>query len=134
MRRILTSAAGLAAIGTVGACIGDETVSGYAGGVDWQLTEIDGTPFSARAVISFPEPGRIAGQAPCNSFSGEQTAPYPWFSAPALAVTRRSCPEISEETRFFKALNRVTLAEVQGEVLILSAPDGPTMVFTKSQP
>lgn len=29
------------------------------------------------------------------------------------------------------ALGRVTLAQVQGEVLILSGPDGPVMVFAR---
>lgn len=125
----------LVALAALSGCVGDETVARYgaAGGV-WQLSEIDGRPFAARATLSFPEPGRVAGEAPCNLYSGAMTAPYPWFEAGALAVTRRACPEMAAEARFFDALGRVTLAEVQGDVLILSDPAGPEMVFTRVQP
>ena len=46
-----------------------------------------------------------------------------------MAVTRRACPELAEETRFFQTLEDMTLAEVQGPVLILSNEDGTEMVF-----
>ncbi|MCU9848477.1 META domain-containing protein [Defluviimonas sp. WL0024] len=132
MRLPLASAAALAVLA---ACQGDETISGYAGtDTAWRLVEIDGAPFTARAVIRFPEAGQVAGEAPCNTFSGRQSAPYPWFKAEALAVTRRACDALAEETRFFAAFGRVSLAEVQGDMLILSDPDGPEMVFEKVQP
>lgn len=108
----------------------DETISGYADpDVTWTLIELGGAPFKARATISFPEEGRIAGEAPCNSYRATQSAPYPWFEAGAIAATRRACPELAAEAAFFDALARVTLAEVAGEVLILSAEDGFEMVF-----
>ncbi|WP_300515924.1 META domain-containing protein [Aliiroseovarius sp.] len=108
----------------------DETISGYApSGVTWSLEALGGTAYPARATISFPEEGRIIGDAPCNGYSATQSAPYPWFEAGPIAATRRACPELAEEAAFFEALARVTLAEVAGEVLILSGEDGFEMVF-----
>jgi heat shock protein HslJ len=61
-------------------------------------------------------------------------APYPWFEAGDIAVTRRACPDLAAETAFFDALADMTLAEVAGDALILSTPDGREMVFTRTQP
>lgn len=111
-------------------CARDETVSAYGGaGVVWTLAEIDGMPAAAPATLSFPEPGRIAGQAPCNGYSGRMEAPYPWFEITGLAVTRRACAALAEETRFLDALAAMTLVEVSGDVLILSDETGREMVF-----
>ncbi|KIC21191.1 META domain-containing protein [Leisingera sp. ANG-Vp] len=112
------------------ACTGDETLSAYgAAGKLWHLSAIDGADFPAAASVTFPAPGRIAGQAPCNSFRGRQTAPYPWFGAGQLATTRRACPEQDAETAFLQALQEMTLAEISGDVLILSNDQGREMLF-----
>lgn len=132
MHRIAPLAAALSATMTLSACAGDETLRGYVpDGSVWALSEIDGTAFAARATISFPAPGKIAGDAPCNRYSGNQAAPYPWFRAERILSTKRACPDLAAEQAFFAALEQVTLAEAQGEVLILSAPEGPVMVFAR---
>lgn len=113
-----------------GACTGDETLSAYgASGKLWRLSSIDGNPFTAHASLSFPEPGLIAGKGPCNQFRGKQTAPYPWFAATSLAATRAACPELQAEAAFLHALQEMTLAEVSGNVLILSNGQGREMLF-----
>ncbi|MDI3337904.1 META domain-containing protein [Defluviimonas aestuarii] len=117
------------------ACQGNETVAAYgAGNGIWQLTEIDGVAFASHATLSFPEPGRIAGEAPCNTYMGRMDAPYPWFEAKDLAVTRRACPDLAAETAFFDGLAAMTLSETSGDTLILSNPDGREMIFAKAQP
>ncbi|SPF78600.1 hypothetical protein ALP8811_02529 [Aliiroseovarius pelagivivens] len=109
----------------------DETISGYANtNTSWKLVELDGASFPAKATISFPEKGRIAGQAPCNSYSGTQSAPYPWFETGPIAATKRACPDLTAEAEFFEALGQMRLAEVSGDTLILSNEDGREMVFT----
>lgn len=111
----------------------DETISGYAdAGAVWSLVELDGTAFPASATLSFPEKGRIAGQAPCNTYSGTQTAPYPWFETGPILSTKRACPDLNAETAFFAALSVMSIAEVSGGTLILSNEAGREMVFTSA--
>ena len=112
------------------AACSDETISGYADpDATYRLIEIEGAPFVARATMRFPEAGRLEGEAPCNRWSAEQTAPYPWFAPGPIAVTRRACPDLETESAFLTALAGMTLAEVQGPVLILSNENGGEMVF-----
>ena len=110
-----------------GACIADET------GSAWELLLLDGAPFPARATLTFPEPGLVAGLAPCNSFSGDLLAPLPAFRLGPARVTRRACADLPAEGRFFAALGAVTMAAVQGDTLTLSAPGGPEMIFARVQ-
>lgn len=116
------------------ACTGDETVAGY-GGADrtWVLTELDGSPFTARATLQFPQAGKIAGDAPCNRYSGAMTTPYPWFAATQVISTKMACPELEAETKFLGALTAMTLSEVLGDVMILSNDTGREMVFTAAE-
>ena len=108
----------------------DETVSGYADpAATYRLVEIDGESFEPRATITFPEEGRISGEAPCNSWSANQSVPYPWFEVGPIAATKRACDDLQAERLFFATLSEMTLVEVQGPVLILSDDDGREMVF-----
>jgi heat shock protein HslJ len=112
------------------ACQGDETVSGYADpGAVYVLRELDGAVFPARATISFPQAGRVAGAGPCNSYSAQQTAPYPWIRIETIVATRRGCADLGLEVAFFTGLRSATLVEVAGDVLILSDDAGGQMVF-----
>lgn len=113
-------------------CGADETVSGHAAGA-WRLTALDGAPVEARMVLRFPAPGRVAGDAPCNAFSGAQRAPYPWIDVGPLAVTRRACPALAAEGAMLAALEAMTLAEVAGDVLILANDAGREMVFARAE-
>lgn len=116
------------------ACVADETLTRYAGaGSAWQLRQIDGAAFAAEAVLSLPEAGRISGSAPCNTFTASQSAAYPWFQPGPIAATRRLCAAQAEEKRFFGALQEMTLAEVAGDILILSNEAGREMVFDRVQ-
>ncbi|MDW4500522.1 META domain-containing protein [Sulfitobacter sp. D35] len=115
----------------VAACYGgDETAHSY-GGADriWTLAEIDGAAFSARATLVFPGDGQVAGESPCNSYSGTNTAPYPWFELGPVRSTRRACPELEAESRFFAALEAMRLVEIQSDTMILSNDAGRQMVF-----
>ncbi len=108
----------------------DETLTGYgAQGQVFVLQTINGDPFPARAAITFPEEGRIAGEGPCNGFSASQNQPYPWFEAGPIAATKRACPDLDAEAQFFRSLSEMGLSEVSGPNLILSTVDGAQMVF-----
>ena len=112
------------------ACKYDETISGYSDpGVTWVLTELDGKAFSPRATITFPSKGKVMGHSPCNSYSSNQTVPLPWFKLGPIMATKMACPDLAAETRFFTALEAMSLAETLGDTLILSNEDGREMVF-----
>jgi heat shock protein HslJ len=121
---------GFAALFLLAGCVGDESVANYgASGKIWVLNEINGAPFNARATLVFDDGGNLSGQAPCNSFSTEQTAPYPWFGIGPVRATKRACPELADEAAFFAALQSMTLSEVSGPVLVLSNDAKESMVF-----
>ena len=120
-----------AALASLGACQGDETVRAYgAANVIWTLNEINGTPFPATASLRFAEEGKITGKAPCNGYSATMTVPYPWFDVSDIASTRMASPDLRAETAFFAALEAATISEVSGRTLFLTNPDGLSMVFT----
>ena len=108
----------------------DETISGYADTMaTYHLMTIDGAAFEAQATIRFPEEGQITGNGPCNRYSATQSVPYPWFEPGPILATKRACPELAAGGAFFSALAEMTLAEVQGPVLILTNDAGREMVF-----
>lgn len=115
-------------------CNKDETIAAY-GAADqvWTLVELDGSAFTARATLTFPEPGKIAGQAPCNSYHGKMDAPYPWFDAEQMITTRMACPDLQAETAFMAALSEMSLSEVSGDTMILTNDAGREMLFKASE-
>lgn len=112
------------------ACQPDETVTKYLQGSEtFVLQSINGTPFGAVATIHLGEAGKVSGQAPCNSYFAEQSAPYPWFELGAIAATKRACPDLDAEQTFFDALATASLVEVSGPILILTNDQDLEMVF-----
>lgn len=127
MKTILAS---LFCLALLGACARDESISKFvAAETQYYLVELNGEPFNARATIVFPEPGRVIGQAPCNSYFAIQTVPYPWFGLEGVGATRMACPDMPQEIAFFDALEGMTLVEAVGDTLILNNPSGGRMVF-----
>ncbi|MEM1004129.1 MAG: META domain-containing protein [Pseudomonadota bacterium] len=111
-------------------CQKDETVAAYgAADQTWALQEIDGRPYEASALLRFPQDGKIEGNAPCNSYSGTLSAPYPWFGIEDLTATRAACAGLEAEGFYFAALLAMTQSEVSGDVLILRNEDGHEMIF-----
>ncbi|MDU8929530.1 META domain-containing protein [Alisedimentitalea sp. MJ-SS2] len=100
----------------------------------WQLVELNGKPFTDRALLRFPRPGRIEGQAPCNRFVGTMRSAYPWFKAEEIAATRMACPALQAETLFLQSLGKMTTAEIGENELSLRGEDGQVMRFTPAKP
>ncbi len=118
----------LALLFLLAACA-DQTVSGYAASGPWRLAELDGEPVPAGTILTFPGAGRVSGALPCNSFTAQQTAPYPWFILSHFEVGRRSCDAAELEEQIVHALASVTLAEAKGPVLLLTTEDGQELFF-----
>lgn len=122
--------AALIPLSLVAGCFADETLRGYgAADKTWMLTEARDFASNPDITLTFPETGRIAGQAPCNSYFATMDVPYPWFETGLIAATKRACPDLGTEAAFFNALEAATLSEVLGNTLILSDDDGMLMVF-----
>jgi heat shock protein HslJ len=116
------------------ACQKDESVSGFVNpDQEFQLVEIDGKPFSARATIQFPENGQVTGHGPCNRYGTEQSAPYPWLELGGIRATRMDCPDIGLESEYFKTLGTMSQIEALDDTLILRDETGGEMVFTAVQ-
>ena len=129
---IRTAAGALVAL--IPACQSDETVAGYgAAGKTWHLTELAHKTFPARATLSFPEEGQVAGQGPCNTYSATMTVPYPWFEAGPIRSTKMACPDLNEETAYFEGLATMTQSEVLGDTLILRNDADQEMVFKANE-
>ncbi len=110
----------------------DQSVAAFVDpGSSWKLSALNGAPFLANATIAFPAAGRVTGQGPCNGYTAQQTAPYPWIEIKAIGATKMACSQMAEEQVFFNALTKVTIAEVAGTTLILSAENDIEMVFTR---
>ncbi|MDA9208038.1 META domain-containing protein [Octadecabacter sp.] len=120
----------LLAFFAVNACGPDETISGYADtSAVYHLVSLDGVAFPATATISFPEQGAVSGQGPCNRYSASQNTFYPWFELGPILSTRRACAELDAEAAFFAALSDMSLAEVAGDVLLLTGENGRELTF-----
>ncbi|MCF3595202.1 META domain-containing protein [Rhodobacteraceae bacterium LMO-12] len=95
----------------------------------WQLIEMNNTPFTARVTLTFPEPGKLAGEAPCNRYFGAMWGDYPWFKAGRIAATRRACPDLSLEHTYLQLLESMTHAEAGSDHLILTDGSNQSLVF-----
>ena len=111
-------------------CDADETLRSY-GGADktWQLVELNGTAFTDTAILTFPARSKVVGNGPCNHFAATLKVPYPWFEVTQFVSTKMACPALAQETAFFDALSAASISEVLGDTMILSNPQGLTMVF-----
>ncbi|MFS4581253.1 META domain-containing protein [Phaeobacter sp. C3_T13_0] len=116
------------------ACFGDETLRAHGGGDStWHLREIDNAAVSAATTLTFPRPGVLTGELPCNRVTGRLTTPYPWFEVEALATTRMVCPALREETEILTTLKVMEIVEIKGDVMILSNEAGREMVFSAAE-
>jgi heat shock protein HslJ len=112
------------------ACQKDETVAGQTSpDTVWVLNRIDDAPMDLRFTIQFQADGHITGQAPCNSYTGTQTAPLPWISFGPIAATRRACPDLWLEAEYFEALGKMAFVEVLGDRMLMTSEEGITMEF-----
>ncbi len=129
MARIL-SAIALRLLALGANCVGDETVAAYGGaGRVWQLTEAFDQPTTHHLTLSFAADGAVTGQAPCNQFSGRNSAPYPWFQLTDMAITEMACADLAAESALMEKLITMRQSEVSGDVLILRAENGTALVF-----
>jgi heat shock protein HslJ len=83
---------------------------------DWQLLELAGAPIvpNSKPSLSFFEPGKVAGNASCNRFTGSVKITGASLKFGQLATTMMACadPKLSEqESTYLKALAAATRYE-----------------------
>ncbi len=95
----------------------------------WEMTTssfVEGgrMPGLARATLQIRD-GRIAAYSGCNNATGAVSSVDGKMAVPALAATRRACPEPagSFEGRYFKLLRGEPYFRVENGMLILAAGD-----------
>lgn len=75
---------------------------------DWALVAVDGV--AMRGSIDLREPGRAAGQAPCNRWFAQRDGSLPALTLTGIGATRMACPDLAAEAAFLAALARVNRA------------------------
>ena len=97
-------------------------------GSAWQVTTFAGqTPLADHPMtFEFDNEGSIAGDASCNRFGGTCTIAGNTIKIGPLRSTRRACePDImQQEQKFLALLSAATAWSIDGDVLVLTAPDG----------
>jgi heat shock protein HslJ len=97
-------------------------------GSAWQVTTFAGqTPLADHPItFEFDNEGNIAGDGSCNRFGGSCKIEGDKIEVGPLRSTRRACePDImQQEHKFLALLGAATTWAMDGDELVLTAPDG----------
>lgn len=92
-------------------------------GTRWLLEDLSGRGVIDRlqSTLAFPEPGRVAGVAGCNSFTGQLLLTGEQMALSGLASTRKACqPAVADqETRYLESLSQARRIRREGPYLII---------------
>ena len=107
-------------------------------GSAWQVTTFGGqAPLSDHPVtFEFDKEGNIAGDASCNRFGGSCKIEGNKIEVGPLRSTRRACETdiMQQEHKFLALLGAVTAWSMDGEELVLTAPDGEIRAERRAAP
>ena len=95
----------------------------------WTLTEIDGFPVTFTATLDLSEPGKLSGQAPCNSYGGKLNAEGQKFIPGPILSTKMACDGLADENLYLQALQMVDSAALDGDLLTLTGEQ--VLVFSR---
>lgn len=87
-------------------------------GSTWMLERLGDAAPPVPVSLSFVD-GRLSGEGPCNRYFGGYTQTGAALEIGAVAATRRACPHLDVESRFFAALTDAAAAEVAGDALVV---------------
>lgn len=114
------------------------TGSNLVTGVEWVVEEIGGRAVvdDTRPTILLGEDGRIAGQAPCNRYTGSYELDGTRISTGDIGVTARACPEpiAVQEVEFLAILRSAAELELSDDgKLVLSTPTDESIVARRPE-
>jgi heat shock protein HslJ len=95
-------------------------------GTDWILADLAGIPAlpGGKATLSFPDVGRVAGNASCNRFTGTMLVTGNAIKMGPLATTRMACADNDvnrQEDIYLKALGAAVRYSYDGPDLLIYA-------------
>ncbi len=97
-------------------------------GATWMLSRLGDE--AVTAPVSFTVKGeRVEGVGPCNLYFGAFRRDGAALSVGPIAATRRACPDLALEERYFAALTDVTAARVEGDTLTLRDDGGAAVMM-----
>ena len=106
-----------------------EAASPELEGALWVLRRIEGEDAPPGVTLAFAG-DEFRGAAPCNRYFGRFAQEGRALEIGAIAATRRACPQLETEQRYFAALADVARVERDGHDLRLLGPDlEPRLVF-----
>jgi heat shock protein HslJ len=110
---------------------------------EWLLEDLNGNGVldSVQATLTFPEPGKAAGNGSCNRFFGPAEITGDSIKFGPLGSTRMACPEaiMNQETKYLQALQSAERFEWKDPYLLiycksLEKPLRFTRITPKTQP
>jgi heat shock protein HslJ len=113
---------------SLAACVTPAMSEGEIEGVVWHLVGLEGQTVDWPASLRL-DGTSVGGKAPCNSWSGKNTASLPDVGIAAIRATRMACPDLQAESAFFEALQAMQRAELDQGHLYLIGPEGRIMEF-----
>lgn len=113
-------------------CQTDETLAGYAERhVAYHLVEQAGQDNVPSTIFRITGRKQFSVTTPCGSFAGRFTAPLPWIEIPEPNHTPAPCEETAAVALVIGDLTKATLAEIAGDVIMLSDDAGPILTFRR---
>ncbi|MGA9587458.1 MAG: META domain-containing protein [Terracidiphilus sp.] len=91
-------------------------------GSAWQLQDLGGVAADhGNATLTFPEPGKIAGNGSCNRFFGSAEINGDSIKLGGLGSTRMACPEpvMNQESKYLEALQAAERFEWKDPYLLI---------------
>lgn len=105
--------------------VGGAAAAASAGltGTSWRVEELAGeaVPAEAEGTLDFPEPGKLAGRAFCNRFSGKAEISGASIHIGPLMATKMACGQdaSARESRYFELLYKAERFAIDGPTLLI---------------
>ncbi|MEL7090132.1 MAG: META domain-containing protein [Pseudomonadota bacterium] len=96
---------------------------------NWSLTEASGETITLEIKEDLEG---LSGLAPCNRYFAMVMGKAPDFRPGPIGASKRACPSLDAEQRYFAKLAAVTRASRSGDILTLSGNSGPILTFTRA--
>lgn len=99
----------------------------------YNVEALNGAKVNNNATINFNGLAKtVNGNAGCNTYSADFTVENFQLNIGDIALTRKSCADMSTENEFIETLDEVTSYQKSGSTLILLAANGATLISAKA--